>query len=152
MLRALHPRLKLRQSQQEQVIGKHNSVLATAILPIVPQAIPLYSYNLALTYTNIYRFYVHIILHTNTGFIMDIDNVRVNVTLPKELIKIVDELSGPRKRSLFIAEAVRFKIAQEKKEQLERKLIEGYRNSRKESIELAAEFESSDLEGWDEGY
>jgi metal-responsive CopG/Arc/MetJ family transcriptional regulator len=39
---------------------------------------------------------------------------RTNVTLPKELLDEVDELSGPRGRSQFVAEAVAAKVKRER--------------------------------------
>ena len=83
---------------------------------------------------------------------MDTENVRLNITLPKGLIQLVDQLSGPRKRSLFIAEAIRFKVEQDRKVELEKKLSEGYRACKKKSLDIASEFESADLEGWDDRY
>jgi metal-responsive CopG/Arc/MetJ family transcriptional regulator len=83
---------------------------------------------------------------------MNTDNVRINITLPKELIQVVDAMSGPRKRSLFIAEAIVFKIKQDKKAEIEKKLSEGYRICQKESLDIADDFESVDLEGWDDQY
>lgn len=81
---------------------------------------------------------------------MDTDNIRLNITLPKDLVHLIDRMSGPRKRSLFIAEAVKLKVLQTKKETLEKKLVEGYRADYNESQEIASEFEAVDLEGWDD--
>lgn len=39
---------------------------------------------------------------------------RTNVTLPEELLREVDELSGPRGRSAFVAEAVTYKVKRER--------------------------------------
>jgi len=81
---------------------------------------------------------------------MNTENVRLNITLPKDLVHIIDQMSGPRKRSLFIAEAVQLKVRQAKKEALEKKLAEGYRAGYNQSHEMASEFEAIDLEGWDD--
>ena len=81
---------------------------------------------------------------------MDTDNIRLNITLPKNLVRLIDQMSGPRKRSLFIAEAVQLKVRQAKKEALEKKLAEGYRAGYNESREMTSEFEAIDLEGWDD--
>ncbi len=81
---------------------------------------------------------------------MNTENVRLNITLPKDLVHLIDQMSGPRKRSLFIAEAVQLKVRQAKKEALEKKLAEGYRASYNQSREMASEFEAIDLEGWDD--
>ena len=81
---------------------------------------------------------------------MDTDNIRLNITLPKNLVHLIDQMSGPRKRSLFIAEAVQLKVRQAQKEALEKKLAEGYRAGYNESRDMASEFEAIDLEGWDD--
>ncbi len=83
---------------------------------------------------------------------MNTDNVRVNITLPKELIQVVDAISGPRKRSLFIADAIVAKVKQDRKAIIKKKLSEGYRNCHKESIDITDEFKFVDLEGWDDRY
>jgi CopG family transcriptional regulator/antitoxin EndoAI len=83
---------------------------------------------------------------------MNTEKVRLNITLPKGLIQLVDQISGPRKRSQFIAEAIRYKVKHDKKVALEKKLSEGYRACKKESLDIASEFESADLEGWDDSY
>jgi len=81
---------------------------------------------------------------------MNTENVRLNITLPKDLVHLIDQMSGPRKRSLFIAEAVQLKVRQAKKEALEKKLAEGYRAGYTQSRKIANEFEAIDLEGWDD--
>jgi metal-responsive CopG/Arc/MetJ family transcriptional regulator len=81
---------------------------------------------------------------------MSTDNIRLNITLPKNLVCLIDEMSGPRKRSLFIAEAVQLKLRQAQKEALKEKLAEGYSAGFKESREIASEFENADLESWDD--
>jgi len=81
---------------------------------------------------------------------MSMDMVRLNITVPKELAHALDKLAGPRKRSHFIAEAIKQRVKDLEKEELEKILEEGYRVNRQESLALAKEFESVDLEGWDE--
>ncbi|MFC1815025.1 CopG family ribbon-helix-helix protein [Thermodesulfobacteriota bacterium] len=81
---------------------------------------------------------------------MNTDTVRLNITLPKELAQALNKLSGPRKRSRFISEAIRQRIEQRQKEELDKILEEGYRAMGGESLALAKEFEAVDLEGWDE--
>ncbi len=75
---------------------------------------------------------------------------RINVTLPKDLIESVNQVAGPRSRSRLISESLREYIAKIKEDELEKQLEEGYRAAAKESIALACEFETADLEGWDE--
>jgi len=81
---------------------------------------------------------------------MDSETVRLNVTLPKGLVEAMNRMTEPRKRSRFIAEAVRQKIEQKKRKEMERLLVEGYQAAAKESLALTKEFESVDLEGWDD--
>ncbi len=81
---------------------------------------------------------------------METETVRLNITLPKGLVQAMNRVAEPRKRSRFIAEAVRQKIEKNDKEELEKLLVEGYRAAAKESLALTKEFESADLEGWDD--
>ena len=81
---------------------------------------------------------------------MNTDPVRLNITLPKELVRSLDKLAGPRKRSRFIAEALENQIKQYEKTKLEKLLAEGYRATEKEDVALAKDFEAVDLEGLDE--
>lgn len=81
---------------------------------------------------------------------MNTQNVRLNVTLPKDLVSTVDRMIGAKKRSLFIAEAIELKVKQTQKEILEKQLAEGYRACQKESLDISSEFEAADLEGWDD--
>lgn len=76
--------------------------------------------------------------------------VRMNITLPAELAKKLDELAGRKKKSQFIAEALRQKVEQLQNEQLQLLLEEGYKSTKQESSSIAKEFEAIDLEGWDE--
>jgi len=78
------------------------------------------------------------------------ETVRLNITLPKALVEAMNRVTEPRKRSRFIAEAVRQKIEQKEKEEVEKLLVKGYRAAAKESPVLTKEFESADLEGWDD--
>ena len=81
---------------------------------------------------------------------MPADVVRLNITLPREVAESLNLLAEPRKRSLFIAEAIVERIERTRKAKLAKDLEEGYRFSRKESLALSREFEMADLEGWDE--
>jgi len=81
---------------------------------------------------------------------MHIDNVRMNITLPREVADALNRMAGPRKRSRFIAEAVLERINREQKEALELALEEGYRVNGEEALAISEEFESVDLEGWGE--
>ena len=81
---------------------------------------------------------------------MNTETVRLNITIPKDLAQALNRLAGPRKRSLFIVEAVKQRIEQQERNKLEKNLEEGYQAVAKENIAITKEFEVADLEGWDE--
>ena len=78
------------------------------------------------------------------------DIIRLNITLSKDLVTSLDQITGPRKRSRFIEEALEMRIKQKQKEKMDKLLEEGYRASKKESLALSREFEPVDMEGWHE--
>lgn len=81
---------------------------------------------------------------------METTTVRLNIILPQDLAKSLNEVAGPRNRSRVISESIREYLRQRKKSELDKQLEEGYRASAKENIALAKEFEAVDQEGWDE--
>ena len=81
---------------------------------------------------------------------METETVRLNVTLPKGLVEALNRMTEPGKRSRFIAEAVRQKILEKEKEEMEKLLEEGYRAAAQEAVALTKECESADLENWDD--
>ncbi len=81
---------------------------------------------------------------------MNTDTIRLNITIPREIFQDLEKLAGPRKRSRFIAQAVKEKIERHQKRELDTLLTEGYQSCRQEGIELSKEFESMDIGGWDE--
>lgn len=76
--------------------------------------------------------------------------VRLNIVLPEEMVQQLEKLVGPRKKSHFIAEAVRQKIEEIQVNELQQHLEEGYKATKQEGLAMAKEFEPIDLEGWDE--
>jgi len=72
--------------------------------------------------------------------------MRLNITLPDE---IAHRLSTKRNKSRFIAEAVKEKFEREKKKELERLMLEGYKATCKEDKNLNSEWERITLEKWD---
>ncbi len=76
--------------------------------------------------------------------------VRLNITLPEDLVHQLDKLVGARKKSRFISEALRQRIEKIQNEQMQKLLEEGYKARKAESLAITKEFESVDLEGWDE--
>ncbi|NVM20676.1 MAG: ribbon-helix-helix protein, CopG family [Desulfobacterales bacterium] len=78
------------------------------------------------------------------------DTVRLNITLPEDLAHQLDRLVGPRKKSRFITEALRQRIEKMENDQIQKRLKEGYKARKAESLAITKEFEPTDLEGWDE--
>jgi metal-responsive CopG/Arc/MetJ family transcriptional regulator len=77
--------------------------------------------------------------------------VRLNITLPDDLARRVNEVAGPGRKSHFIAETLQRRLQEIKDQELQDVLAEGYQARSEEASSLAREFESVDLEGWD-GY
>jgi metal-responsive CopG/Arc/MetJ family transcriptional regulator len=78
------------------------------------------------------------------------NTVRLNVTLPEDVAHKLDTLVGSRKKSRFIAETIEEKLTELEHRALAQRLEEGYKATRKEDLSIAKEFESVDLEAWDE--
>jgi hypothetical protein len=76
--------------------------------------------------------------------------VRLNIMLPEQIVREIEKRSKPRKRNQFILKAVEHHLETLKKEELEALLEEGYKANRREALCITKEFESVDLEGWDE--
>ncbi len=81
---------------------------------------------------------------------MSTEMVRLNITLPSSIIRELKQFSAPRKRSQFIAEAIRLRIRHLKDEKMEALLAEGYQATKSEGLEIAKEFDAIDIENWDE--
>ena len=75
---------------------------------------------------------------------------RMNISIPQELAYQVDQLTGPRKRSQFISEALKHRIEEIQGERSQKALEEGYKARKEESHSVTKEFQTADLEGWDE--
>ncbi len=76
--------------------------------------------------------------------------VRLNIMLPEQIVREIEKRSKPRKRNQFILKAVERHLETLKKQELEALLEEGYKVTRQEALCITKEFESVDLEGWDE--
>ena len=76
--------------------------------------------------------------------------VRMNITIPEDLARQLDDLVGLRGKSRFIAQTLMERIKRNKQEELQKILEEGYKTRKKESLSIAKDFEPVDIEGWDE--
>ncbi|MDX5584222.1 MAG: hypothetical protein QNK20_04735 [Aureibaculum sp.] len=81
---------------------------------------------------------------------MSTEMVRLNITLPSSITEELNQFAAPRKRSQFIAEAIKLRIKQLKEKKIEAALEEGYITRKNEGFEITKEFEAIDIEGWDE--
>lgn len=78
------------------------------------------------------------------------ETTRLNITLPDELVKELNQFIEPRKKSRFIATTLRERLKKLREEQQEQILKEGYQARQKEHLEITTDFLNVDLEGWDE--
>ena len=76
--------------------------------------------------------------------------VRMNITIPEDLARRLDDLVGVRGKSRFITQTIKERIKRMERKELEKMLEEGYKAGKEESLYIAEDFESVDLEGWDE--
>lgn len=81
---------------------------------------------------------------------MNTDSVRLNITLPKDLVAALNRVTEPGQRNRFITESLKERLVRLEKTDLERKLVEGYQAAAREGLEITNEFLAADLENWDE--
>lgn len=72
--------------------------------------------------------------------------IRLNITLPEEIAK---RIAGKRNKSRFIAIALEEKLERERKEKIEKLLLEGYKATSKEDAKLQNDWGKTDVEEWD---
>jgi len=72
--------------------------------------------------------------------------IRFNITLPDE---IANKLAEKRNKSRFIAEALKEKLEREKRKEIERLLMEGYKVTSKEDKKINSDWEKATLERWE---
>ncbi len=73
---------------------------------------------------------------------------RVNITLPKETILLIDQVAEKGERSRFLNEAVRFYMEQAGRENIKRLLREGARERGERDLNLAREWFPVEYEIW----
>lgn len=81
---------------------------------------------------------------------MNTDSVRLNITLPKDLVAALNRVTEPGQRNRFITESLKERLMRFEKMELEAKLAEGYQATAREGLEITREFSAADLENWDE--
>lgn len=73
---------------------------------------------------------------------------RINITLPKETLKLIDKLSQKRERSRFLNEAVNFYVKEKGRTNIRRLLKEGALVRASRDLEIAAEWFPLEEEAW----
>jgi len=76
--------------------------------------------------------------------------VRMNITIPEDLARQLDQLVDSRKKSRFIAETLKERVKKIEEDKLQKMLEEGYKRRKEESLSISRDFATIDLEGWDE--
>ncbi len=75
--------------------------------------------------------------------------VRINITLPEDVIELLKDHAGPREQSSFIAESVRLRVEQIKKENLLLELKVQYQEASREALEINNDFDHTLSDGLD---
>lgn len=75
---------------------------------------------------------------------------RVNITLPRETLELIDKLSEKGARSRFLNEAVQFYVEKKGRSNLKRFLKEGYIKHAKRDLDIAQEWFHLEKEVWPE--
>jgi metal-responsive CopG/Arc/MetJ family transcriptional regulator len=73
---------------------------------------------------------------------------RINFTIPEDLALMLKARVSKRKRSAFVAAAIRDRLHQLEQERLRETLVEGYLARRGEDASISAEWEAASLERW----
>lgn len=68
-------------------------------------------------------------------------SVKVSMTLPEDVIKLLNKKDKPGERSVFIAEAIRHYVKKESQEELIARMREGYTVTAQEDLDLYQELE-----------
>lgn len=76
---------------------------------------------------------------------------RVNITLPKETLGLIDELTKKGERSRFLDEAVRFYVCRQGRSKLRRLMRAGAVKRAKRDLELAGDWFNVEEEIWPKG-
>jgi hypothetical protein len=78
-----------------------------------------------------------------------VNTQKLNFTVPDDIARELKNLVKKSKRSAFVAEALKERLDELKRRQLEKELIEGYQARRDEDAEINREWEKITLEKWD---
>ncbi len=74
--------------------------------------------------------------------------LKLNFTVPEDVVKALKSRVGKRQRSAFVTEAVREKLQEMERAVLVREMREGYQARCDENAALDKEWEAGTLENW----
>jgi Arc/MetJ-type ribon-helix-helix transcriptional regulator len=90
---------------------------------------------------------------TNSRYLKGVSKMvntrKINFTIPVDLVNELQTQVKKSKRSAFVAEAIRDKLAQMKKQQLEHDLAEGYQARQVENARLAVDWADTAADKWE---
>ena len=78
-----------------------------------------------------------------------VKTLKLNFTVPEDVARDLKTHINKNKRSAFVAAALRDRLEDLKKRQLESELKEGYQARREENAAINREWEKITLENWD---
>lgn len=76
--------------------------------------------------------------------------IRVNMTLPEDVIKLLNKKAKSGEKSAYVAEAIRQYAKKESQEELIKRMIEGYAATAEEDLNLYCELEGTESDGIDD--
>jgi hypothetical protein len=74
--------------------------------------------------------------------------LKINFTVPEDIAEGLKSRVSKRKRSSFVSAAIADKLKELEEEQLRQSLVEGYKASQNEDVEINHEWEEATLEEW----
>ena len=75
-------------------------------------------------------------------------SLRLNFTIPEDVVMLLKAHVSERKRSAFVGDAIREKLKELQQERLRQTLAEGYLARRDEDASTNREWEQPTVEGW----
>ena len=75
-------------------------------------------------------------------------NKRLNITLPEQTVRLLDKVTDKGDRSSFIDRAVRQYLKKESRDDLRKRLIEGYKANAELDLKIAKEWSAIEEEAW----
>ncbi len=80
--------------------------------------------------------------------VLAMKTVKLNFTIAEDIAEALRARVGARRRSSFVAGAIRDKLNRLEQDELRRTLVEGYLARREEDVAVNEEWENPTLEGW----